>query len=647
MDGTRAPSLWPRDPVGRLVVVGLLALLLYQLLELAWLPGPLEATRLRDDAYYVLATARNLADGEGFTFDGVHPAAGVQVLWTLVLAVPALLLGSAALPAVAVALGLAAHLASAWLAYGLLRRLVVDRMAFGLAALYASRPGLVQEAMNGQETALAMLCLFAWAGLALPIGDRGPRRGWPLRVLTLCLPWVRTDAMLLPAGYLAAALWAPRFGGPRLPLRPMLGLTVVSGLVYLLGQRLLLGHWLPPSGDAVPWLFHAQVADRGGGLSGFLRAQWWYTRPVLLGGPFTVAANAFGLVVAWWILAPLSWRKRSIPLLLVLVAWLAGAQDLTLPLVAGLLLLFTSFGARMLHMEQEGRVVTGLVLGFVLLLVLHLPLRWYPRDYYFVPLALPAVLILGTGARRFLGTGFPFLTPQRKVRLVWFGLLLMGLATRPWSSARFPWQAETSFAAEAASALLPEAGIAAFNAGLLGWHHRGPLRNLDGAADGAALPALRERRLLAWLEAEGIGWLLDTPRQVADEDPDRYAPHASGRFLGPEGSRALVPWIGFDLTGVAGRHPGTDVHVLYALPGTVPPPLDGDAALLSRDRRGVVVRLRQLAGTRVQPRWLLEEAGVERVWSPDPSAQRLPWVVTRFPGATGRLLRDGVEVLRW
>src|SRR5262245_6448745 len=43
--------------------------------------GPL----LLDDGYYYLNIARHLAQGDGFTFDGLHPTNGFHPLWQLLL----------------------------------------------------------------------------------------------------------------------------------------------------------------------------------------------------------------------------------------------------------------------------------------------------------------------------------------------------------------------------------------------------------------------------------------------------------------------------------------------------------------------------------------------------------------------------------
>ena len=303
---------------------------------------------------------------------------------------------------------------------------------------------------------------------------------------------------------------------------------------------------------------------------------------------------------------------------------------------------------RLLHIEREGRVVSGLLLGFLGILVLHYVLRWYPRDYYFVTLALPGTLIMALSLRRFLSPTAVILPLDKRVRLFWIGMLLLAALDAPRPLPRFPWQAEMGFAARQMRLLLPGERLASFNAGLLGYYYDRPILNLDGATDGASLPALRERRLLAWIGEQGADFLLDSPRQVADEDPDRHMTHASGRYLGPEGSSALQPFLAFDLPGIGGHQVGSDCQMLYPLPGIRLPDLGSTDRLLSQDARGAVLLLRQSSGTTESVRYLLSDGeGTERIWQPDAGARAAPWVLVRIPLAKGSLKRNGQVILTW
>ena len=641
-------SLERPDRLGRLVLALMAFWLLWQAVAPLLGSLPLEAGWIRDDAYYQFVTAHNLVSGGGFSFDRVHAASGVQVLWTLLLALPAWLLGLSALPTVSLLLGLSFHLAGAWVLYRLLRGLVAPVLAMGLVAFFLSRPGIVSEALNGQETALGLFMVLLWAQVALPLGkDKPMSRAW-IYPVTFLLPWARSETLLLPLGYLIWTRVGPRFGGSALPWRPVFMPMVLSLLGYLLGQWLFFGTPIPSSGTALPWLFHENFRAAHPDSLDWLREYWWFVRPIFLGGTWTVAAFGYGLMAALWILAPIAWRKRSLPLFLCIVALLLGASDLGPVLLASFLLIFASLHLRILHIEREGRVVSGLLLGFVGVLVLHYLFRWYPRDYYFVALALPGTLIMALSLRRFLAPTAVILPLEKRLPLFWVGLLLLSAADAPKPRPRFPWQEEMGFAARQMEGLLPGESLASFNAGLLGFYYRRPVLNLDGATDGASLPALHAGRLLAWMADQDVDFLLDSPRQVADRDPDRHMTHASGRYLGPKGAAELRPWLAFDLPGIGGLQTGSDCQMLYLLPGVTPPDLGEPDRVLSQDARGVVLLLRQREDDGELARFLLVDAeGAERIWQADAGAGSAPWLVTRIPLAAGSLKKNGRLLLTW
>ncbi|MFQ5507332.1 MAG: hypothetical protein ACE5F1_21405, partial [Planctomycetota bacterium] len=276
------------DRLGILVLVFLMLAALGQA-AVPWLQAESwEVLRLRDDAWYELTIARNLAGGQGFTLDGIHAAGGVQVLWPLLLAAFGALLGPGSLPGLAILSGTLLHLASAALVYRLALRCTSRVVALGVTALFASRPMLVAEAMNGQETALALFVLLAWA-LAMLQGESGEHRGVASgkagMFLTLLLPWVRTDLLLFPLGCLVLLLLAPLLGLPRQGWRALLAWTLSSLGVYMVLELWFFERLFPVSGLAIPWLFHDAFLSSDPSLEEILAQCWWFTRPVLLGGP--------------------------------------------------------------------------------------------------------------------------------------------------------------------------------------------------------------------------------------------------------------------------------------------------------------------------------------------------------------------------
>ncbi len=617
--------------------------------SLPWFGGGLETHVLRDDAFYQFAVARNLARGQGFTVDGVHAAAGVQVLWPVLLAGPAWILGAGHLPSVAAIVGLLLHVLSALLVFRLVDWFVSRAGAVALAIFYLSRPSLIAEAYNGQETALAMFALFVWARRALAWETDLPTSARGLVIWTLLLPWVRTDLLVFPAGLALAAVGARLFHlVPRRVGLVEFALLASFGL-YLVLQKLLFGGWLPPSATAIPWLFHDSFAATHASFAETLRRYWWYVRPMLLGTPFRVAGFGFAVAGAWWLLAPLAVYKRSLPLIVVLAAAVLGARGVMPVFLAALLLGPTVGVVQRVAATPFGRAATGFWLGVLMLLLVHLPLRWYPRDYYFVPIALAGITTLLIGVGAWLDSRFPILFRSlfRRESAVWGLLLVLALGDRGLPRERFPWQAEMTFAARRVGEFVGDEPVAGFNSGILAWWHRGRVFNLDGAADGAAIPALRRRRLLEWLRDQECRFVLDSPRQIADTDPDPLAPHASGRFLGARGAAELTPLVAFDLSGVGGHHPGTDCQMLYGFDGAELATGAAEPRLVAADERGATLLLATHDGDALARVRLVRPDGSERPLAIAPSARAAPLVLCKVPEPHGRVQLPGGEELAW
>jgi hypothetical protein len=354
----------------------------------------------------------------------------------------------------------------------------------------------------------------------------------------------------------------------------------------------------------------------------------------------------FGVAAAWLALTPLAARRRWLPIACLVAAVLFGAHDLGAPIVAALLLLVTHRVARRFLDTEAGIRAAGLWLGFLLLLVLHLPLRWYPRDYYFVGGALCGVLTLAPLATFWLGDGpiVAFVPLGKRLSVFWLAVAVSVLADRPLVE-RYPWQEEMGLAARHVHHFVgADAGIAAFNSGLLGFYYQGPVLNLDGVVDGASLQALRAKRLAAWLAEQEFHFVLDSPRQMARTDPDRFAPHACGRYFGDE--LELTPLVAFDLPGVGGRHPGTDCQMLYGA-GTRLAWRPPAATVLGRDGAGVVLALTLPESGADRAGLVVEQDGRQWPLPIDRSALAAEVLVTRIAGEHGRLQQAGSTILQW
>ena len=611
----------------------------------------LEVTRLRDDAAYQFVVARNLAQGQGFSFDGSHSASGVQIAWTLVLSALVKVFGPSALPLLALLLGTLLFAASTLLAILLLQRFFGPRIALLLGALMASRGLIFAEAMNGQESSLALFALFLFAHLAFPHeGDSHPKSK-RLRLLVILLPWIRTDLLLFPLGL---ALWpniADRFGLPARPTRSNwidLGLSL---LVYFAGMLLLFGVALPPSGFALPWLFRSNFILGHPSLGAWISQLWWFFRPLLLGSPFLIAGLLPAMALAWWLLAPLATRQKGLPLFLAFLAFLLGASNLGALVLGALLLSLGLLPSRKQQLSFAGENTSATLLAFFLLAFLHLVIRWYPRDYYFVPILLPSLLSLGLLLQRWTSEEglLVFIPKFLRDRIAYLVLLALGLSGAMPLGARFPWQEEMRFAGHWLNQVLPDhPPLGAFNAGWIAWEYQGKVQNLDGCVDGAALPALQQKRLLPWLQNQGTDLVLDSWRQLKNQDPDPHNPHASGPYLGPKAAKELIPLLAIDLPGTSGQHQGTGSLVLCKIQGSPSPSFPKTATLLGRDPKGRPILFLPRANKNAPPE--IEIEGAKQGRHPmklDPEGRKAPYLLTRIPGTHGRVFLPGGGVLEF
>lgn len=121
---------------------------------------------LYDDSFYAFQIARNMAEGDGMTFDGIHPTTGFQPLYVFLL-VPIYMIagGDPALP-IHIALSLLAVFTgmTAFLLYRIARRYVGFSASLAAAMIWAFSPIVIKQAANGLETAIAsfMIAVSVW-----------------------------------------------------------------------------------------------------------------------------------------------------------------------------------------------------------------------------------------------------------------------------------------------------------------------------------------------------------------------------------------------------------------------------------------------------------------------------------------------------
>ncbi len=478
--------------------LGLLALVLLGVvgfclrIDVSGLP---EVTRYRDDAYYYFVFVRSLVLGDGPCVTPGVPTSGVHMLWALLLWPMAALFGAPSLVIGAQHMGLGLHVLTALLLYLQMGR---GGRALALAALYLGNPFLVDEAQNGQETALA--CLMT-SGLWWGFG-----RGLSVASLVSVLAVLaRSDLILLAAPFAVARFgWKLHAGVP----------LVASLLVYVASNVALAGHWLQDSAAPIPWLFAAHFERTQPDTWARAQRWWWYLRPCLLGGPYGLVSPVLGgVLVATAGAGFLRERWHVVPLLLTGVGVLLGARDVEVPLIASLLILL----AGPVRQAHAGRAYQAALLGFGAIVGLHLVVRGYPRDYYFAPMAVLGVLAFGGLSSRLAHMACALLAVTN------------ALALRAPRVAH-TWQEQMAMAGKFVGDVTPSgAPLGCFNSGILAFHAKVPVINLDGVVNRQAFAALRAGQLDKYLDARGVRFLVDSEIQFRVDDP---WPHSSGAHFG-------------------------------------------------------------------------------------------------------------------
>ena len=265
-----------------------------------------------DDGYYYLEIARHVAQGQGSSFDGLHPTNGYHPLWMLML-VP--IAGGA--QEVGLRLVLAGALQLLLSAAGVLAAYRSARVCVGVPAATLAALCWLQYAfsyratLSGLEFALQALLLFSVARLqarAWLAGRLSPAQALSLGLLLAALFLARLETVVL--GLLVCAAWAARLRATPQRASALLRLCLPLGVTLVACG--LLGTWL--FGQALP-------------VSAHMKREW--SQALLLADPILARHGrlAAELADALW---PVFHQKRSLWLYLAL-GLLGPALLLALP----------------------------------------------------------------------------------------------------------------------------------------------------------------------------------------------------------------------------------------------------------------------------------------------------------------------------
>lgn len=198
---------------------------------------------LYDDSFYAFKIARNIASGNGATFDGIHPTTGFQPLYVMLLVPVYAVSGDDLVLPIYIALSLLAVFTAltAYVLYRICLRYVGWGASFAAALIWAFSPIVTKQSANGLETALAsfMIAVSVFHYLdRIRSRENPPAASFALLGILLGITILaRIDGLLLALAILLDYLVLMRRAG--LPARRLVRLSLVP-----LGICALYGPWL-------------------------------------------------------------------------------------------------------------------------------------------------------------------------------------------------------------------------------------------------------------------------------------------------------------------------------------------------------------------------------------------------------------------
>jgi hypothetical protein len=461
---------------------------------------------LKDDGFYYLVLAKNIAAGLGATFDGLGPTNGFHPLWALCLTPiffgdPESLFGPIR---AMILLALLLHLGAAWAIRQTVVRFADSGVATLTALLYAGNPLALYLVVSGMESPVVALivALLSMVSIRVQQGDLAlDNVKYILIVGVLCglCMLTRTELILLVGLVLAQAVfWPPAGTDESWPMRLRGGVAAGLTAVAVVSPWLVWNFWrfgTVVQVSAMAHNLHAESLhgpDPEGGLSGLMGLgsrllainQGSLSQRLHIPVTAVVAVEVAVLfVVFWWLwamLAPGESRRRF----LARLRWLAAPVLYAVGFLGAAFLILGHF--------RSWYAAGPLAVAAVFVAV---PLSW--------ALARQVAPRLGRLASGLIGIGYIL------------GMFLLGPVFL--SEIRYEahqtncWLEAAEVVADAAD---PGERVASFNSGTFGYLSPRQVVNLDCVVNNRALPYSADRRLDEFVTGNDIRFIVDDPAYV-------------------------------------------------------------------------------------------------------------------------------------
>lgn len=501
----------PSDYSVRLILISLIGAALAFRLWLSLTPlDQLVGLCLSDDSFYYFQIARNIAGGQGATFDGVIPTNGFHPLYMMLL-VPLYWIWPAnpVMPVhIALFLLSLANVFTALPIYYLLRRFTGSLAALVAAFFWLSNPWSIFISLTGVEIALAVFllgCVYVKYLSVLDDPDKSGRGLLGLGLLAGLTLLGRTDMvlLLLPLGVGLAIRLLSLPVSLSLRLRKIgvaLGGALAVVLPWAIWNLKSFGTLMQTSGAVLFFRAHSQVLLTKGD--------------------------------SWSIALSHGWDQ----LLVNLERWLlrlAGFRDPRTIVLIVLFILVWAIVFRLMPDRDEivKNKLTGLpeiVIGLALHWLFYAALFWQVKSWYF----LPAVLGLTIGVGFIVQVLFQIILHRKSPLTRIIVLLLISAFFFAGHLQKIndirqdgfnPWQRTylaigQKIARNEIRHLGPSDTIGSFNCGIIGYFAGRRIINLDGVVNNRVLPAMRQGRFYEYLQQEKISHLIDHQDLILEYD---------------------------------------------------------------------------------------------------------------------------------
>lgn len=472
--------------------------------------GNLFYATLYDDSFYSLQIARNIADGKGFTFDGVTPTDGFQPLFVFIM-VPVYKFFTDPSGVTPVRICMIFQALLSLITGFLIYRFIKDRLgdAAGIAALFAWMldPHIIRETMNGLETGLAsffvVLATILYVKKLVETDQATIKSGALLGVILGFGILARLDVGLFALAIGMDTLYrSAKRGGQegRGLFKAILTASIAAFIVagpWFLYIRSAFGNFMPASGKAIRFISQAF-------------GDWFVSSPWGLVSQTPPVDVDAGKIPSWFYLGSfkeaLEGSLEGVPFLWGMVGVIGFAC------ISVVLSIFAFKSKTLETVKDKISSLRFLLIAYLILLAVYSFYvfgQHYFRRYFFPYASLLGVILICITVK-YLSERLPNFKVKAVVAVI---SAIICLAATFTETRRLHTRGLVSEYYAAAIGIKdntePDAVIGAFQAGTIGYFSGRKTVNLDGVVDSGSLEAMKNNRIDLYVRKRNVDYIAD------------------------------------------------------------------------------------------------------------------------------------------